>query len=218
MAARLGSQWPPRGPLTTAYTVTHPSGLECYLSDRSFRGILRTLIPVSLAAAAGAVVVLTFFAAAAEMFDRANGEGSIRETALLDIGSLGEDAEFVSWLVFVWAIWVVLALVMYRGKDQETVLRRLANGLLAGSWIEFLVALPVDIAIRQRADSCPCSTGSWVALVCAVPIMMFAFGPALFLLYLREVELGRIEPRRAMRILLHKSRRQVVVTKEEHDE
>ncbi len=36
MAARLGSQWPPRGPLTTAYTVTHPSGLECYLSDRSF--------------------------------------------------------------------------------------------------------------------------------------------------------------------------------------
>ncbi len=37
MAARLGSQWPPRGPLTTAYTVTHPSGLECYLSDRSFR-------------------------------------------------------------------------------------------------------------------------------------------------------------------------------------
>ncbi len=37
MAARLGSQWPPRGPLTTAYTVTHPSGLECYLSDRSFK-------------------------------------------------------------------------------------------------------------------------------------------------------------------------------------
>jgi len=181
-------------------------------------GISRTLIPVSLAAAAGVLVVLTLAAAVAEMFDRSNGEGSIRETALFDLSVLDPDSEFITWLVIVWVLWVVLALVMYRGQDQETVLRRLTNGLLAGSWIEFLVALPVDIAIRQRADSCICATGSWLALMFAIPIMVFAFGPALFLLYLREVELGRVEPRRAMRILLHKSRRRDALPQEERDE
>ena len=112
------------------------------------------------------------------------------------------------WLLLIWLVWVVLAMFATRRLDHESVLKRLTHGLLAGSWVQFLVALPVDIAIRQRAESCACNTGSWIALIVAIPVMLFAFGPALFLLYLSEIELGRVKPRRAMRILVHKSRRQ----------
>lgn len=36
MASWLGGHQPLRGLLTAAHTVTHPSGLFCYLSARSF--------------------------------------------------------------------------------------------------------------------------------------------------------------------------------------
>jgi hypothetical protein len=171
-------------------------------------GVWRTMLPVATAAAALTAMSITFPFTLAEMFDRANGEGSIRETAILDIDLLQFNSRMFTSVLVIWLLWFVAAMMLSGKSDQETVLRRLTTGLLAGSWVEFLVALPVDIAIRQRADSCPCATGSWLALMVAIPVMIFAFGPAMYLLYLREVELGRTEPRRAIRILLHKSRRQ----------
>ena len=155
-------------------------------------------------------MLVTFAYTVLEIFDRADSEGSTREAGTFDfdIESFFSDNDYIMFgLILVWLVWVVLTAIIYRRHDHESVLRRLTSCLLAGSWIEFLVALPVDIAIRQRADSCPCDTGSWAALMVSIPIMMFAFGPAMFLLYLREVELGRDSPRRATRILLHKSRK-----------
>ena len=171
-------------------------------------GIWRTLVPVSIASAAGVLMLVTFAYTVLEIFDRADSEGSIRDAAILSMDSATSDGgRLLLWLSLVWLVWVVLATFASRRRDHASVIRRLTHSLIAGSWIEFLVALPVDIAIRQRAESCYCNTGSWFALLVAIPVMIFAFGPALFLLYLREIELGRAEPRRAMRILLHKSRR-----------
>lgn len=172
-------------------------------------GIWRLLVPISIACAAGVLMLVTFAYTVLEIFDRADSEGSIREAGTFDFERFFEDNDYILFgLIIVWLVWIVLAAIVYQRHDHESVLRRLTNCLLAGSWIEFLVALPVDIAIRQRAESCPCATGSWAALLVSIPIIIFAFGPAMFLLYLREIELGRDSPRRATRILLHKSRRQ----------
>ncbi len=49
--------------------------------------------------------------------------------------------------------------------------------------------------------------GSWIALVIVIPIIIWAFGPALYLLYLREKRLDEESPGRARRILARKSSR-----------
>jgi hypothetical protein len=110
-------------------------------------------------------------------------------------------------MIGVWVIWLIIGFIAFRGLDRMTALSRLVKILLAGSWIEFCVALPVDIAIRRRAADCPCATGSRLALVTCIPVLFWVIGPGLFLLYLRELLISRAKPLRTLRILGRRSRR-----------
>ena len=108
-------------------------------------------------------------------------------------------------LIGSWIAWFVI-IILSRGQgDHARTLSRPLSVLLAGSWIEFGVALPVELA--KRDEECPCVVGSWIALVIVIPIIIWAFGPALYLLYLREKRLDEESPGRARRILARKSSR-----------
>ncbi|MPY71552.1 MAG: hypothetical protein GEU92_15870 [Alphaproteobacteria bacterium] len=104
-----------------------------------------------------------------------------------------------------WIAWLAVAALQFRGRDQRSALSRLAGGLLAGSWVEFALALPVDIAVRARHENCPCFTGSWLALLIVIPVMIWSLGPALYLMYLRERAKAGADPGRPRRILRAKS-------------
>ena len=84
--------------------------------------------------------------------------------------------------------WIAWAWVFYRywqDADHYTRLSKMVRALLTGSLVEFLVAVPVHVLVaRQR--SCYCARGSYTALIFAGTVLMWAFGPGIILLYMRE--------------------------------
>jgi len=104
-----------------------------------------------------------------------------------------------------WLIWLVIGIIAIRTTDQPRGIGRLVACLLAGSWIEFAVALPVDLVTRQRDKDCPCVSGSWLALIFCFPILIWSIGPAIYLLFLREKAFCQRDARHSRRVLLQKS-------------
>jgi hypothetical protein len=60
---------------------------------------------------------------------------------------------------------------------------RVVRGLIAGSVLEMLVAVPIYVT---REDDCYCARGSYAGLVFGVTVILWAFGPGVFLLFMRE--------------------------------
>jgi len=61
----------------------------------------------------------------------------------------------------------------------------LIRALVAGSVLETVVAIPVHIwATRQHG--CYCERGTYTTLVLSGTLLLWAFGPGIVLLYLRE--------------------------------
>ena len=152
-------------------------------------------VAVSIAIISGLAALLTF---AAIML--------IVEFSNLDKDNLfGSEYSFLGFLIGSWIAWFVIVILLRGQGDHARTLSRPLAVLLAGSWIEFGVALPVELA--KRDEDCPCFVGSWIALVTVIPIIIWAIGPALYLLYLRERQLNEENPGRARRILARKSSR-----------
>ncbi len=83
-------------------------------------------------------------------------------------------------IVGAWAIATpMLALVLYRGRRTER-LSRTAAWLVAGSALEALLILPIDIMIRRKTD-CYCEEGTYFAWIVLSGAGLFAFGPMLLL-------------------------------------
>jgi len=130
-----------------------------------------------------------------------------RRTRVLD--STSETAWLYAMLYAIasaWVFWLAMGWLYARGRPQVDVLQRFLAIIFAGSWIEFMLALPIDIAARNR-ESCYCVTGSFLLMLMTVPLMICAMGPALYLFYLREQRADAQNPGRARRILQWKTRR-----------
>lgn len=106
-----------------------------------------------------------------------------------------------------WLFWLGVGWALARGVPRDTALGRMIMLLFAGSWIEFAVALPVELVTRDRTKDCPCASGSWIALVVAGPLLLWAIGPAVVLLYRHEWLRTLEDPAHARRVLQRKSRR-----------
>jgi len=115
----------------------------------------------------------------------------------------------IAWhlTIGMWVAWLVVGVLAVRRTQQPIALGRLIVCLLSGSWIEFAVALPIELANRPRDKDCPCESGSWLALVICLPILVWAIGPGLLLLFLRERRNCREDPRHSRRVLLRRSLR-----------
>jgi len=169
---------------------------KVYLSRRPKRG--RTLLSICIIAAVGSVLlvgaVTLFIAIDQTASNRYIPPNWLSNTTLI-------------WMVLGgWVLWMILGWIYWRGRDPERLLSRLLKALLATSWIEFSLALPVDLAARNR-ESCFCGIASWITLLFAIPVLIWSIGPALWLLYLRERHFSLSSPGRARQILLNKSRR-----------
>ena len=106
-----------------------------------------------------------------------------------------------------WTLWMLIGWLAARDVDHPTALGRLTVGLLAGSWVEFYAAVLVEMAWRDRAESCPCASGSWIGLMIAGPVLIWALGPGLFLVYLRARRLREADSRAGIRVLRRKTTR-----------
>jgi hypothetical protein len=88
-------------------------------------------------------------------------------------------------MLIAWGVWAWIFFVYWRQGDRYTQMGKMIRGLVAGSVLEILVAVPVHVwAVRQR--ECYCCRGTYATLVFAGAVLLFAFGPGIVLLYARE--------------------------------
>jgi hypothetical protein len=88
-------------------------------------------------------------------------------------------------MFIIWGIWTLIFFVYWRQGDRYTQLGKMIRGLVAGSILETIIAVPVHIwATRQR--ECYCCRGTYTTLILAATVLIWAFGPGIILLYMRE--------------------------------
>ena len=103
-------------------------------------------------------------------------------------------------VLLTWAAWVGVFGLLFAGEwyDWFRGFRRLYATLVAGTWLELLVTLPVDAQVRKRT-SCWCDEGTFFALVIGGSMAVWTFGPGIALLFLtRRLQRRRRPPPRAM--------------------
>ncbi len=92
----------------------------------------------------------------------------------------------------VWAIWAfVFGFYTIRGGRQNF-MKRLVRSLIAGSILELLVAVPAHVLARTRGYCCA-GFGTFWGIAAGISVMLFAFGPAVFVLFARRY--GDLRPR-----------------------
>ena len=88
-------------------------------------------------------------------------------------------------MLVLWAIWAGIFFLYWKQGDRYTQMGRMIRGLIAGSILETIIAVPVHIwAVKQR--DCYCGRGSYTTLVLSAAVLIWAFGPGIVLLYMRE--------------------------------
>lgn len=95
-------------------------------------------------------------------------------------------------VVLCWIGWAMLFHRFAKSGDPHALTRRLTQWLVRGSILELLVAVPSHIFVRRRADCCAPMFTFW-GMVTGLAIMLLAFGPGVFFLFIERVR--RRQPR-----------------------
>ncbi len=111
--------------------------------------------------------------------------------AMLELfGSWPEDVHW-GWSVTLpalaasWLFWTLVFWAFTKRRRDPGALSRIAALLLAGTVVELLAVIPVDVMVRRRTD-CYCATGTFHALLIAAFAAMWLAGPGAAVLYLRR--------------------------------
>ncbi len=88
-------------------------------------------------------------------------------------------------LAGIWLVWTFLFAFYAGHKPAEGLLAHLCRWLIAGSILELLIAVPTHIIARWRGYCCA-GFLTVMGLAAGIAVMMLAFGPAVFALFLRR--------------------------------
>jgi hypothetical protein len=109
-------------------------------------------------------------------------------------GELFDDSRwqipFTAGVVALWILWAAIFYSHWRKGSHFEQLRAVAHALLVGSLLELLIATGVYVW-KTDEDNCWCARGSYTALVFSATVMLWAFGPGLLFLFLREARYRR---------------------------
>ncbi len=93
-----------------------------------------------------------------------------------------------AWIV--WVLWTGVFFLYWREGTRFEHSKRMAHRLIVGSILELIVASGVFIW-KSDDDNCWCARGSYAGLVFGATVMIWAFGPGLLFLFLREARYRR---------------------------
>ena len=86
-----------------------------------------------------------------------------------------------------WLFWM-LAFGFFAGKDEPpNLIRRSVHWLIAGSIVELLIAIPAHVYARAKDHCCGGFYTVW-GLAAGIAVMLFAFGPGVFFLFIRRLK------------------------------
>lgn len=111
------------------------------------------------------------------------------EKVVIDMGSPSEATPAILRFAFLliplalWCFWSVIFCVYWRQSDSYTWAGRVIRGLIAGSVLELIVAVPI---YATRQEECYCARGSYAGLVFGGTVLLWAFGPGSLILFVRE--------------------------------
>ena len=116
--------------------------------------------------------------------------GMMMALAEFVVNILHYDPGFGWWLLAfgvaaVWMGWAVMFGFYAGSRPPATFMARVARLLIAGSILELLVAVPVHVCARMQ-NYCCAGYGSVWGLGLGISVMLFAFGPAVFVLFVRR--------------------------------
>lgn len=77
-----------------------------------------------------------------------------------------------------WAFWTLCLIVFVRDIWSDRILGRMVGALLAGTVLEVIVVLPIDIMVRKKTD-CYCDTGTFFTLCIASAATLWLAGPGI---------------------------------------
>ena len=130
------------------------------------------------------IVSKVFAAALAALLTLGFGATCVSYLDLMRGTQILEDVDVVLFICIplgLWAGWCVLFVLIWSG-EWLSVFRRMYTLLVAGTILELLVTIPVDVQIRKR-HNCYCDQGTFFALVIGVTILIWSFGPGIIFLY-----------------------------------
>ena len=132
----------------------------------------RLWMPVLVASVMAAILAAGVLMALAELW--------------LENRELVEPWNWVLWCALLgnWIFWAPLFWAYTRRKVRRDALARLATWLFVGSLVELLVCVPSHI-ITSRRSYCLAGMFTMLGIIAGVYVMLFTFGPALALLFLR---------------------------------
>ena len=84
-----------------------------------------------------------------------------------------------------WLFWSIYFYYSTKSAEPHQIMNQLQKFLWSGSILEFLIAVPTHIIARQR-DYCCAGIMTFIGLACGISVMLFAFGPALFFLFVER--------------------------------
>jgi hypothetical protein len=98
--------------------------------------------------------------------------------------------ESLPWLMWsigplTWLIWTWVFAWISQHTDPSAVVAYQRRGLLHGSVLELLIAVPTHIVARHR-NYCCAGVMTFVGLTTGIAVMLFAFGPSVFQLYVNR--------------------------------
>jgi hypothetical protein len=85
----------------------------------------------------------------------------------------------------VWLGWMIVFGSMVPSLGPPSLNGRLYKTLLAGSVLELLVAIPMHLVVRRRAECCA-GFGTGLGIGVGILVMLVALGPAVFFLFYRR--------------------------------
>lgn len=86
-------------------------------------------------------------------------------------------------MVVLWTFWAIIFWVYRRQQDRYTRIGRVLRGLIVGSTLELFISAAVFV---RQEDDCYCARVSYTGLVFGGTVLIWAFGPGVILLFLRE--------------------------------
>lgn len=82
-----------------------------------------------------------------------------------------------------WCFWSVIFCIYWRQSEHYTWVGKVLRALIGGSVLELFVSIPVYVT---RQEDCYCIRGSYTGLVFGATVLLWAFGPGVFLLFIKE--------------------------------
>jgi hypothetical protein len=164
---------------TLVLLVTQAAFLLPVATRRPPSGTRSKSLTISLLLGAGLAALLTtgLVTALVELIDvLVEPDRALIDTALIYVP--------IATLALSWIGWGLAFVVYSRDIWPDRALGRLSKWLFAGSIIEALLVIPLDVMVRRRTD-CYCSTGTFYTLSAATMAATWLAGPAVAIIFLR---------------------------------